>query len=160
MFSFFWNIQVIHTARHAASLIWGAQINHHGDELVPILLPVDQCSPIPFNRFLALVERSLLVGHYLLSFWAMKKHLSVLHCFQRSSKNNRSLQKECAMPDSEHPLLKEAFQHAESCYAEANAIVDFLDQAMENLQEEEPELHEAVSQSFIKADQFIDHCGE
>jgi hypothetical protein len=41
------------------------------------------------------------------------------------------------MPDSEHPLLKQAFQHAESCYAEANAIVDFLDQATENLQEEE-----------------------
>ena len=30
---------------------------------------------------------------------------------------------------------------------------------MENLQEEEPELREAVSQSFIRADQFIDHCG-
>ena len=64
------------------------------------------------------------------------------------------------MPDAEHALLKQAFQHAESCYAEANALVDFLDQAMENLQEEEPELREAVTQSFIKADQFIDHCGE
>jgi hypothetical protein len=28
------------------------------------------------------------------------------------------------------------------------------------LQEEEPELREAVTQSFIKADQLIDHCGE
>lgn len=64
------------------------------------------------------------------------------------------------MPDSEHALLKQAFQHAESCYAEANAIVDFLDQAIADLPEEGPELREAVSQSFIKADQLIDHCGE
>ena len=64
------------------------------------------------------------------------------------------------MPDSEHALLKQAFQHAEHCLIEANAIVDYLDQTMENLQEEEPELREAVTQSFIKADQFIDQCGE
>ena len=63
------------------------------------------------------------------------------------------------MPDSEHPLLKQEFQHAEYCLTEANAIVDYLDQAIADLQEEEPELREAVTQSFIKADQFIDHCG-
>ena len=64
------------------------------------------------------------------------------------------------MPDSEHPLLKQEFQHAEYCLTEANAIVDYLDQAIADLQAEEPELREAVTQSFIKADQFIDHCGE
>jgi len=64
------------------------------------------------------------------------------------------------MPDSEHALLKQAFQHAEHCLTEANAIVDYLDQATADLQEEEPELREAVTQSFIKADQLIDHCGE
>ena len=64
------------------------------------------------------------------------------------------------MSDSEHPLLKQAFQHAENCLAEANAIVDYLDQAIEDLQDEEPELREAVTQSFIKADQFRDRCGE
>ncbi len=64
------------------------------------------------------------------------------------------------MPDSEHALLKQAFQHAESCLAEANVLADSLDQAIENLQEEEPELREAVTQSLVKADQFIDHCGE
>lgn len=64
------------------------------------------------------------------------------------------------MPDSEHALLKQAFQHAENCLAEANATVDYLDQTIEDLQEEEPELREAVTQSFIKADQFVDHCGE
>ena len=64
------------------------------------------------------------------------------------------------MPDSEHALLKQAFQHAENCLAEANAIVDYLDQAIEDLQEEEPELREAVTQSLEKADQFIDHCGQ
>jgi septation ring formation regulator EzrA len=64
------------------------------------------------------------------------------------------------MPDSEHALLKQAFQHAEHCIAEANAIVDYLDQAIEDLQEEEPELREAVTQSLEKADQFIDHCGQ
>jgi glutathione S-transferase len=89
----------------------------------------------------------------------MKKLLSVLHCSPRSNKNNRSLKKEVAMPDSEHALLKEAFQHAEYCLTEANAIVDYLDQAIADLQEEEPELREAVTQSLIKADQFIDHCG-
>lgn len=86
--------------------------------------------------------------------------LSVLHCSQRPNKNYRSLEKECAMPDSEHALLKQAFQHAEHCLTEANAIVDYLEQAIADLQEEEPELREAVTQSFIKADQFIDHCGE
>lgn len=64
------------------------------------------------------------------------------------------------MPDSEHPLLKEAFQHAENCMAEANATVDFLDQAIEDLQEEEPEFRESVTQSLIKADQLIDHCAK
>ncbi|HYU73878.1 MAG TPA: hypothetical protein VEL31_14450 [Ktedonobacteraceae bacterium] len=64
------------------------------------------------------------------------------------------------MPDSEHALIKQAFQHAENCYAEANAIVDYLDQAIEDLQEEKPAVREAVTQSFIKADQLIDHCGQ
>ena len=64
------------------------------------------------------------------------------------------------LPDSEHALLKQAFQHAEHCLTEANALVDYLDQAIADLQEEERELREAVTQSFIKADQFIDHCGE
>lgn len=64
------------------------------------------------------------------------------------------------MPDSEHALIKQAFQHAENCFAEANAIVDYLDQAIEDLQEEEPELREAVTQSLVKADQLIDHCSE
>ncbi len=64
------------------------------------------------------------------------------------------------MTDSEHVLLKQAFQHAEYCLTEANAIVDYLDQAIADLQEEEPELREAVTQSFIQADQFVDHCGE
>ena len=64
------------------------------------------------------------------------------------------------MPDSEHVLLKQAFQHAENCLTEANALVDYLDQAIADLQGENPELREAVTQSFIKADQFIDHCGE
>ena len=31
---------------------------------------------------------------------------------------------------------------------------------MKALQEEKPEVREALSQSFIKADQLIDHCGE
>lgn len=53
------------------------------------------------------------------------------------------------MPDSEHALLKQAFQHAEHCLTEANAIVDYLDQAIAAFQEEEPELREAVTQSFI-----------
>ncbi len=64
------------------------------------------------------------------------------------------------MPDSKHALLKQAFQHAEHCLTEANAIVDYLDQAIADLQEEEPELREAVTQSLEKADQFIDHCGQ
>ncbi len=64
------------------------------------------------------------------------------------------------MSDSEHALLKQAFQHAENCFAEANSIVDYLDQAIEDLQEAEPKLCEAVTQSFAKADQLIDHCGE
>ena len=64
------------------------------------------------------------------------------------------------MPDSEHALLKQAFEHAESCLAEANALADSLDQAIADLQEEEPELREAVTQSLEKADQFIDHCSE
>ena len=64
------------------------------------------------------------------------------------------------MPDSEHALLKQAFQHAEYCLTESNAIADYLDQAIADLQEEELELREAVTQSFIKADQLIDHCGE
>ena len=64
------------------------------------------------------------------------------------------------MTDPEHALLKQAFQHAEYCLTEATAIVDYLDQAIADLQGEEPELREAVTQSFIKADQFIDHCGE
>jgi hypothetical protein len=64
------------------------------------------------------------------------------------------------MPDSEHALLKQAFQHAENCLTEAKAIVDYLDRALADLQEAGPELREAVTQSSIKADQFIDHCGE
>jgi hypothetical protein len=64
------------------------------------------------------------------------------------------------MADSEHALLKQAFQRAEYCHAEANAMVDDLDQAIADLREEELELREAVTQSLIKADQFLDHCGE
>ena len=44
--------------------------------------------------------------------------------------------------------------------AEANATVDFLDQATEALQGEEPAFREAMSQSLIKADQLIDHCAQ
>jgi hypothetical protein len=64
------------------------------------------------------------------------------------------------MSDLKHPLIEEAFHSAENCYAEANATVDYLDQAMKALEKEAPELREAVSQAFIKADQLIDHCGE
>jgi hypothetical protein len=80
--------------------------------------------------------------------------------FTRSSKNSRSLIKEVAMPDSEHALLKQAFQHAENCFTEANAIADYLEQTIADLQKEEPELREAVTQSLVKADQFIEQCGE
>jgi len=45
-------------------------------------------------------------------------------------------------------------------HADANATVDYLDQAIKALQEEAPEFREALTQSFIKADQLIDHCGE
>ena len=64
------------------------------------------------------------------------------------------------MSDLKHPLIEQAYQSAEDCYTEANATVDFLDQAMKALQEEKPEVREALSQSFLKADQLIDHCGE
>jgi hypothetical protein len=91
---------------------------------------------------------------------AMKKNLSVLHYPQWQKKNKRSLSKELTMSNSEHPLLEQAFQYAENCMAEANATVDFLDQATEVLHEEDPEFREAVSQSLIKADQLIDHCAQ
>jgi hypothetical protein len=39
------------------------------------------------------------------------------------------------MPDTEHALLKQAFQHAEHCLTEANALVDYLDQAIADLQD-------------------------
>lgn len=64
------------------------------------------------------------------------------------------------MSDVKHPLIEQAYHYAENCYAEANATVDYLHQAIEALQEEEPEVREALSQAFIKVDQFIDHCGE
>jgi tryptophanase len=63
------------------------------------------------------------------------------------------------MSDLKHPLIEQAYQYAENCYAAANATVDYLDQAIKALQEEEPEFREALTQSFIKADQLIDHCG-
>jgi hypothetical protein len=89
----------------------------------------------------------------------MKKLLSVPHCLQRSNKNNRSLKKEVAMSDLKHPLIEQAYHYAEDCYADANATVDSLHQAIEALQAEDSQLREALSQSFIKADEFIDHCG-
>ena len=64
------------------------------------------------------------------------------------------------MSDLKYPLIEEAFHYAENCYAEANATVDYLDQAMKALQKEAPEVREALSQAFKKADQLIDHCGE
>ena len=64
------------------------------------------------------------------------------------------------MSDLKHPLIEQAYHSAEDCYAQANATIDFLDQALEALQEERPEVREALTQSFIKADQLIDHCGE
>ena len=64
------------------------------------------------------------------------------------------------MSNLKHPLIEQAYQYAEDCYAEANATIDHLDQAIKALQEEAPEFREALTQSFIKADQLIDHCGE
>ena len=63
------------------------------------------------------------------------------------------------MSDLKHPLIEEAFQSAENCYAQANVTIDYLDQAMKALEEETPEVREALTQTFIKADQLIDHCG-
>jgi hypothetical protein len=63
------------------------------------------------------------------------------------------------MSDLKHPLIEQAYQYAEHCYAEANATIDYLDQAIATLQEEAPEFREALTQSFIQADQLIDHCG-
>ncbi len=64
------------------------------------------------------------------------------------------------MSDLKHPLIEQAYRYGEDCYADANATVDFLHQALEDLQAEDPQLREALSQSFIKADELIDHCGE
>jgi len=34
------------------------------------------------------------------------------------------------MSDLKHPLIEQAYDSAEDCYAQANATIDFLDQAM------------------------------
>ena len=73
MFGFFWNVEVIRRTHHAASLVGGTEIDHHGDELVPVLLSVDQHSPIPSNGFLALIDYYSLVFHCLLSLLGYEK---------------------------------------------------------------------------------------
>ena len=58
----------------------------------------------------------------------------------------------------ENPFLLRAFRSAESCSAEAEDILDALDEAITDLQED-PELRELVVQVFAKADRLIDQCG-
>jgi len=60
----------------------------------------------------------------------MKKFLAVLHCFQEVNKNTSSPKKEHTMSDLKHPLIEQAYDSAEDCYAQANATIYFLDQAM------------------------------
>jgi hypothetical protein len=58
----------------------------------------------------------------------------------------------------ENPFLLRAFRSAESCSAEAECTLDALDEAMIDLQDD-PELHELISQTFVKADDLINQCG-
>ena len=83
----------------------------------------------------------------------------MLHSRQKVNKNY-VLHKEFVLSDLKHPLLEQAFQSAEECCADANATIDVLSQALEALLPEAPEVRETLSQSFLQADQLIDHCGE